>query len=552
MFESNRLSFMQEMHDQFASSHSKINKTIKLLKKNHRWSEMIRDVKQYVRNCHTCKRIKTARDKYHELLNSFSIFDRSWTNIILDFVIELFDNKKYNAVFMIINRLNKMHHYISCIIDENDTTIEKTTKLLIQYVWKLHELLNTMISNRDFQFISFVWNTICRMLKIKAKLFIAFHSKTNKQSEISNQKMKRYLRAYVNHQQNDWTDWLSMIKYAFNVFISIITQMFSFLANYEFESEINFDQIDFDENTIKERVNRFRDREIMFIMKNIWKFAKEHMKKNQQHQITHVNAHKTFASNYQIDDQMWLSIRNIQIDRSSRKLDHKMMSLFKILKKRSSSYKLELSKEMNIHSVFHISLFRKDLQDFMLDQVISSSLSIIIENEKKYDVENIINSRLINKSFNKHLQYKIRWVKHSSNRKWYSVENFDHAKKIVIDYHQRYFNKSKSQFLSIQFMIISLISHLNNSRSWARQSIHETKNMIQDILNKMKKEMKSMIKTSIFSVDRNLINIKAASQDCLVIKTINVERILFNQKKKKSSVTISCHSSDQMIDIKKN
>jgi hypothetical protein len=101
-------------------------------------------------------------------------------------------------------------------------------------------------------------------------------------------------------------------------------------------------------------------------------------------------------------------------------------------------------------------------------------------------------------------------------------------------------------------MIISLISHLNNSRSWARQSIHETKNMIQDILNKMKKEMKSMIKTSIFSVDRNLINIKAASQDCLVIKTINVERILFNQKKKKSSVTISCHSSDQMIDIKKN
>jgi hypothetical protein len=41
------------------------------------------------------------------------------------------------------------------------------------------------------------------MLKIKAKLFIAFHSKTNEQSEIFNQKMKRYLRAYVNHQQDD-------------------------------------------------------------------------------------------------------------------------------------------------------------------------------------------------------------------------------------------------------------------------------------------------------------------------------------------------------------
>jgi hypothetical protein len=41
------------------------------------------------------------------------------------------------------------------------------------------------------------------MLRIKAKLFIAFHSKTDEQSEIFNQEMKRYLRAYVNHQQND-------------------------------------------------------------------------------------------------------------------------------------------------------------------------------------------------------------------------------------------------------------------------------------------------------------------------------------------------------------
>jgi hypothetical protein len=191
---------MQEMHDQLASNHSKMNKTIKLLRKNHRWTEMIRDVKQYVWKCHTCRRVKAIWDKYHELLNSLSIFDRSWTDITFDFVIELFNNRRYNAILMMINRLSKMHYYISCIIDENDTTAEETTKLLIQHVWKLHELLTTMISNRDFQFIFLVWNTICKMLKIKAKLLIAFHSKTNEQSEIFNQKMKRYLRAYVNHQ----------------------------------------------------------------------------------------------------------------------------------------------------------------------------------------------------------------------------------------------------------------------------------------------------------------------------------------------------------------
>jgi hypothetical protein len=199
MLESNRFSLMQEMHDQFAFDHSKMNKTIELLKRNHRWSEMIWNVKQYIWNYHICRKFKTTQNKYNELLNSLSMFDRSWTNIILDFVTKLFDSRDYNAIFMIVNKLSKMYHYIFCTIDENEITIEKIVKLFIQHVWKLHELLTMMISNRDFQFISFVWNTVCKMLKIKAKLFIAFHSKTNEQSEIFNQKMKRYLRVYINH-----------------------------------------------------------------------------------------------------------------------------------------------------------------------------------------------------------------------------------------------------------------------------------------------------------------------------------------------------------------
>jgi hypothetical protein len=96
-----------------------------------------------------------------------------------------------------------------------------------------------------------------------------------------------------------------MTKYVLNAFISIITQIFSFFANYEFESRMNFDRMKFDENIAKKRINRFKNKKIIFIIKNIWKFAKKHMKKNQQHQITYVNTYKIAASNYQIDDQMW-------------------------------------------------------------------------------------------------------------------------------------------------------------------------------------------------------------------------------------------------------
>jgi hypothetical protein len=160
-------------------------------------------VEKYVRNCHICKRFKTSRDWYFNLLNLFSISNKFWTNIIVKFVIELSLNKEFNVILMIVNRLTKMRHYISCLAKNENTSTKKITRLLINYVWKLHELLNIIISNRKSQFIFLLWKSICKVLKITFKLSIAFHSKTNKQSEIANQEMKYYLRNYCNYQQND-------------------------------------------------------------------------------------------------------------------------------------------------------------------------------------------------------------------------------------------------------------------------------------------------------------------------------------------------------------
>jgi hypothetical protein len=49
-----------------------------------------------------------------------------------------------------------------------------------------------------------------------------------------------------------------MTEYASNAFISAITRVFSFFVNYEFESRMSFDHVEFVENTIRNRINRFR------------------------------------------------------------------------------------------------------------------------------------------------------------------------------------------------------------------------------------------------------------------------------------------------------
>ncbi len=133
-----------------------------------------------------CKKFKAIRDKYFDLLNLLSILNRSWMNIIINLVIELFESKKFNAILMMWNRLTKMHHYISCTATEKDINAAKIVRLLINHVWKLHELSSTIISNRDSQFISLIWKFVCEILRIDVKLFTAFHLETNDQSEIVN------------------------------------------------------------------------------------------------------------------------------------------------------------------------------------------------------------------------------------------------------------------------------------------------------------------------------------------------------------------------------
>ncbi len=125
---------------------------------------------------------------------------------------------------------------------------------MINHVWKLHELSNTIMSNRTSQFISLVWKTVCRMLKINVKLSIAFHSEIDDQSEIVNQKMKRYLRNYCNYQQNNWFEWLFMIEFAFNVATSTFIELFVFMMNYEYESRMNFDSSN-SSNVVRERLS---------------------------------------------------------------------------------------------------------------------------------------------------------------------------------------------------------------------------------------------------------------------------------------------------------
>jgi hypothetical protein len=231
----------------------------------------------------------------------------------------------------------------------------------------------------------------------------------------------------------------------------------------------------------KKRVLTQKAENIAEKMRNIWNFTKKTLVNAQKIQKKYANKKRKNSFEYKINDMIWLFTKNIKIERLFRKLDHKWIESYKVKKILKDVCQLNLSSSMKIHNTFHISLLRSTSNDSLIEQIQSSSLSIVIEDEeKKYEINDILNNRY---HYDK-LQYKIVWTNHSSDRAWYSAKNFqNHSKEILNDYHQKYSNKSESK-LRLIVIIEAMLSQ------WIKKKHKETKQLIQDVLNRMKAKMK--------------------------------------------------------------
>ena len=84
------------------------------------------------------------------------------------------------------------------------------------------------------------------------------------------------------------------------------------------------------------------------------------MIRNSQNKMSEFTDKKRKNTSYEIEDKVFLLIKNIDIMRLLKKLNYKIIELFKIIQKIEGSYELNLSKLITRkHLVFHSLLLRK-------------------------------------------------------------------------------------------------------------------------------------------------------------------------------------------------
>ena len=178
-----RMEVIQLHHNVLVAGHGGRWKTVELVTRNYWWPGMTRDVGKYVEGCDLCQQMKNRTEEPAGKLKLSEVPQKMWTHLTVDFITKLPVVAGKDAILVVCDRLSKMMHFVATM---EGTSAECLARLLQNNVWKLHGLLESVVSDRGPQFVAELTKELNRMLGIKTKLLTVFHPQTDGQTERMN------------------------------------------------------------------------------------------------------------------------------------------------------------------------------------------------------------------------------------------------------------------------------------------------------------------------------------------------------------------------------
>ena len=263
-----------------------------------------------------------------------------------------------------------------------------------------HSLPDKIVSDRDKLVTSKFWQSLTWQLGSKHKLSTTAHLQTDGQTEWINQTLEQYLHCYINYQQNNWVELLPLAQFAYNSIKMEAIQESPFYANYRFEPTAYQEPISgkilAQKGILKvdqlKKLHWQLSLDIQFI--TYWAA----MYYDQQHQE---------VPEFKKEDKIYFLRKNIKTQKSSNKLDFKKIGPFEIEEQIGKvNYKLRLSENMQIHSIFHVFLLKPALTHATAITETEEILPENLEADQKYKVEKILDSGYVDSQF----RYLIKWA----------------------------------------------------------------------------------------------------------------------------------------------
>ena len=273
-------------------------------------------------------------------------------HITADFITKLPLAQGYNVILVVCDRLTKMVHFIPTM---EKTSAEGLARLFRDHVWKLHRLPESIISDRGAQFAANLMKELNQILGIETKLLTAFHLQIDGQTKQTNQELEQYLRMFIDHRQEQWTEWLGTAEFAYNNKVNTSTKVSLFRANSERDLRMGFE--------MRKQGKSEGAKEFVERMKTIQEEAQVALKKAQEEMKKQADRKRGEVEEYRVGDLVLLNMKDLKWQMEGRRME-KLMERFvgpyKIKRVISTNaVELELPKMVKIHPVVNVSRIRR-------------------------------------------------------------------------------------------------------------------------------------------------------------------------------------------------
>jgi hypothetical protein len=202
---------LQEAHDSPYSIHPRNTKMYMDLKGRFWWSNMKRDIADYITLCDVCNKVKAEDQKPTGLLQPLPIPKWKLDNVGMDFITGLPRTKSdYDSIWVVVDHLTKVAHFIPV----NTTyTSARLAKIYMNRIVCLHGVPKSIVSNRGTQFTSHFWRQLHESLGTKLDFSTLFHPQTDRHIERVNQILEDVLRACALDNGSRWDEKLPYAEF---------------------------------------------------------------------------------------------------------------------------------------------------------------------------------------------------------------------------------------------------------------------------------------------------------------------------------------------------
>ena len=378
--------------------------------------------------------LQTRRHKLYGALQPISSPPVPFHTLTLDFILALPTLETPDLFNTILS--------VTCKFSGRTTFIPgKITWSAMQWASVLIDQLDTvdwglpkvLISDRDRKFLSKLWRAMFEKLSVDLLYSTAYHPQTDGTSERTNQTAEIALRFYVHTLERPslWPSVLPRLQAQLNNSTSSRTSLSPNAVTYGFQPNRPLDLLVPGLDSDKAMARSTARDAISFAQMN----NKRHYDRRHQPMYLKVGewALVRLHKGYEIPSTLGIT----------KKLTDQYVGPFKVLEKIGKlAYRLDVPDHWRIHPVFTVAQLEPAPDPNMdpydrprPDQPDSVFVEGDTDTMKSYDVERLLNKRVIRKGRGYATEYLVRWKGYGpAFDEWYNIKDLENADELVAEY----------------------------------------------------------------------------------------------------------------------